>query len=85
MPFEIEYKINGRKVSESEWTRHIANEAKSVAVEELKGRVAKLRCPVHGRSPKVVTTTKVGDRVKFQIEACCDDMLKRAQEVAVGR
>jgi hypothetical protein len=39
MGFELKYKINGREVSRSEWERHIAEEAKSVATNEWRDRV----------------------------------------------
>ncbi|OAI39848.1 hypothetical protein AYO39_02360 [Actinobacteria bacterium SCGC AG-212-D09] len=85
MGIQLQYKINGRKVSHAEWLRHLGEEAKAKAVDDVKARVARLRCPTHGKSPRAVRTTKSGDRVNFEISACCDRMLKRAQEVAVGR
>jgi Ser-tRNA(Ala) deacylase AlaX len=82
--FEFNYQINGRKVSKDEWMRHIADEARSKAAAELSARVARLRCPVHNESPKVLRTTKTGDRISFDIQACCKTMLEQAQRVAVG-
>ncbi len=36
--FEFNYKINGRKVSQDEWMRHLADEARSAPAEELSVR-----------------------------------------------
>ena len=85
MGFELEYKIDGRKVSKDAWLRHISDEAQTEAVKELEQRVTKLRCSVHGISPRIVQKTKHGGRFEFNISACCDQMLRRAQEVAIGR
>jgi hypothetical protein len=82
--FEFNYEINGRKVSQDEYMRHIAAEARSMASKELQARVAHLRCPVHNQSPRILRTTRTGQQIKFDIQACCDTMLKRAQEVALG-
>jgi hypothetical protein len=84
MGFEFDYMIKGRKVTKEQWLRHIAEEAKTTTIEDLKQRVTRLRCRVHGRSPRVVRTTRTGDNVRFEIEACCPDMRDRAEQVAIG-
>jgi hypothetical protein len=63
--FEFEYKINGRKVSQDEWIRHMGEEAKAKPLkglpDEIRADVSRLRCPVHGESPKVVESSVIDD------------------------
>lgn len=85
--FEFNYQIDGRKVSKDEWMRHLGQEAVAKAMpqvaQEREAEVVELRCGVHGESPTVTHTTS-GDQIKFQIKACCDELLEQAQKVAVG-
>ena len=85
MGFELEYKIDGRKVSLDEWTRHLADEAQKLAADELKTRISRLRCATHGKSPTLTVGRKVGSKIEMKVEACCDEMLERAQQLVGGR
>jgi hypothetical protein len=83
--FEFDYKIDGRKVSKEEFMWHLADEAKSAAVDGLQVRVARLRCPVHGQSPRVVNSTTNGDTTHIELAACCEDVRDRAGREAFAR
>ncbi len=86
--FEMNYEIDGRKVSQEEWLRSLkkeaTEEAMSSVVEEIEAEVARLRCPVHGEHPKVVTAKIEGNRLTTEISACCDEMLEKAEKAAAG-
>jgi hypothetical protein len=75
----LEYRIHGRRVSESEWQKHLDDSARDIAVEALKKKVGNIRCPTHGQTAKLVVGAQHGDRLEMKIQACCDDLLKRAQ------
>ena len=82
----FEYKIGGRTVSQEEWVRHLGQEAVERAKPDLlaniKADISELRCSVHGQSPKIVKTEWRGNSLHTSISACCDAMLKRAQQAA---
>lgn len=75
----IEYRIDGRRVSQTEWQRHLADSARDIAVDALKHKIQHIRCSVHGRAAKLIVGAQRGDRLEMKIEACCDDLLKRAE------
>jgi hypothetical protein len=88
--FEFNYQDeHGRKISQEEWIRGLAEEATATAMPSLakkvNAEVARLRCPVHGEHPKVVKSTIDGNRLTTEISACCDEMRDRAQKVAAGQ
>jgi hypothetical protein len=88
MGFEIDYKLNGHKVTQQQWIKGMADEAvKKGLVEiekEVHRKVASLRCPTHQQTP-TIRTRIVGHELRSEIRACCDPMRDRAQMIATRR
>jgi hypothetical protein len=76
----LEYKINGRKVSSEEWFRHLADEARTKATEEVEQRLARVSCPVHGKKPQV-SKRQTADGFTFDLSGCCQAAIDEAQRV----
>jgi hypothetical protein len=77
----IRYSIDGRTVSEAEWNRHVFHDApRKIAVEALQEKVSRLRCSTHGQAPKLAVGRETPNGFEMKLEACCDDLLKRAQQ-----
>ena len=79
MSFKMEW--NGDNLIEDLKKTAIKEGLRSVE-QEVRRDVSALRCPAHGESPKVVSSSISGDRLTTKISACCDDMLDKAQKVA---
>jgi hypothetical protein len=76
----LKYSIDGRQVSEAEWNRHVFHDApRRIALDALQKRVSHLRCAVHGRPPKLAAGRDTVAGFEIKVEACCDDLLRRAQ------
>ena len=69
----LKFRVGGRTVSRSEFTRSIENEVKPIAGKALVAQVRAVRCPVHHQTPTNVHQTARG--IEF---ACCCDALKQA-------
>lgn len=81
---EIRYEVNGRQVSREEWVRSFEDElaaGMAEVVEQATADVRALRCPEHDQSPQVTVVTENGG-TRMQIETCCEDLERRALEVA---
>lgn len=71
-----------------EVARRFAQQADDANIASLEQRarrdVSALRCPVHQQTPAVLSATRVGNRLAFQVSACCDEMKIKAERVAAG-
>jgi hypothetical protein len=76
----IEYRIDGRRVSSTEWQKHLVTASRDIAIGALKDKVQRIRCPVHGQAPKLIVGTRRGDHLDMNLQACCDDLLNQAKK-----
>jgi len=77
----LEYKIGNRKVSESQFKRHLADAARDKVTEAAVDRIESVRCPRHGKRVRVVKTMRKGKNVNFEFSGCCDEAISKAQRV----
>ena len=89
MGFEMEWRdSHGRKVSREQWTKSLQDKAVGAALKDLEkqihGKVAALRCRVHGERPNIKTKIE-GHLIKSEITACCEDMTAKAQKIATNQ
>ena len=78
MTFKMEYKIGGRKVSQREWERHIAEAPLEAVKDEIRQRVGRIRCPKHGTTA-TVTLARVSNGFDTKMSGCCDDLVEAAR------
>lgn len=76
----VEYRIGNRKVSKAQWDKHLEESVKDAAIDGLRQQISQLRCPVHGKAAKLVVGRQTGSKMEMKIEACCDQLLQRAQQ-----
>jgi hypothetical protein len=69
---KFEWKLNGRAVAPGQLGQEVAKSIESEIVSRAKSAVARVRCPVHGSSPRNVRVSRSGDSLHFQYECCCD-------------
>jgi hypothetical protein len=66
---KISYKVGGRTVSSSkEFVRELEKEVKKRAHRVAADHVARVRCPVHGRTPRLLKQDVSGTTFEF----CCE-------------
>jgi hypothetical protein len=78
-----EFTIGGRRVTEQAFMRNLRESAHDAAIDSVQEHLRRVRCPKHGQTPRVKPTGARGSSPKFEIEACCDALMKRAT-AAVG-
>jgi hypothetical protein len=79
---EMRYEIDGRKVSEDEWLKHLEDEAvRSVreAVADAAKRAAAIPCPEHGEYASI-SIQPSAEGATVHVQACCKAEETRAQE-----
>lgn len=60
-----------RNVSPEQWFADLERDALGLATQQLQQRADKIRCPTHGKAARVHYAGKHGDRLSYDIEACC--------------
>jgi hypothetical protein len=78
----LEYRIGNRKVSKTEWERHLREEPLRQVKEEVKRRIEGARCPVHGTRPSVAFRGS-GAQLQWDVSACCEQGVEAATR-AIG-
>jgi len=74
----MEYRIGNRKVSRSEWERHLREAPLEAVKDDVRKKIARVRCPIHGQRPRVEFRKTVRG-FDTSITGCCDDVVKHAQ------
>lgn len=74
MKFEMEYTVGGRKVSASQFGNELEKAVMQEAEEGISRVITSVRCPVHHSSPSHITSSRHGDQLRWQWEACCDEL-----------
>lgn len=55
-----------------------------LAAANVRAAVEATRCPTHGERARVTRMRTVGRSVEFDVEGCCDDLVRQAQS-AIGQ
>jgi hypothetical protein len=92
--FELEYRLDGRRVTADQFSRGMVDKARDAALDGARRRigsirlarrrdrlelVGKLGCPVHGKRASVSEQRVSGDRFEFDISGCCDESVAQAK------
>lgn len=70
--FKFEWKVNGRTVAPNQVGRELTKSLQGEIVSRAKIAVARVRCPVHGSSPRNIRVSGSRGNLRFQYESCCD-------------
>jgi len=76
---DIQFKINGRAVSPNRIGDVLEKAIYDHVIESVKKKLGSVRCPKHGKSPKVTIVGKSIDKVEYQITGCCQDVIDRTR------
>lgn len=79
MRFELEYALNGRRVSQRQFLDGMQQEARNMAVRAATERIESVRCRQHGQRARATLKSQRGDRLEFSITGCCDHLVAAAQ------
>jgi hypothetical protein len=71
---DLEYRIGGRRVSQDEWMKSIVDEARGAALSQVQAKVESLRCPDHGRGPRLTAQVPAGTDVNLSFDVCCEKL-----------
>ena len=79
MGFELEYTLNGRRVSQRQFFDGMQQEVHDAAVRAATERIESVRCRQHGQRARATLKNQRGDRLEFSITGCCDQLIEAAQ------
>ena len=83
MGIGLEYRVDGRRVSQDEFFTGMEQKVTGMASDQVRTAVERTRCAKHGRHARVVSSRKTARGFQFDIEGCCDDLIERAQRAAL--
>lgn len=76
MSFEMQYEINGQKVSEAAWRKHVFEEEPRRIVrehmEEIASRAKAIKCPEHGAGAVNAEVVESGGTYSVKTDCCCE-------------
>lgn len=76
---DLRFEINGRRVD----PRNIGDALTAVLMDavakEIKRKVGMCRCPVHGKGPTVVGKGCSADKMAFEVEGCCENLIEEVR------
>jgi len=73
---EVAFEIDGKPLDPDRLGDAFAKAALRHVRESLRNTLAGVRCPQHGRAPKVVCNGIRGDRLSFEVAGCCQDLVE---------
>jgi hypothetical protein len=79
MGVEVECSLDGRTVSREKFFEGIAGEIRKDAVEHVETKLESVRCPDHGKRPKV-TVSETADGFDVRVTGCCDKLIGQATD-----
>ena len=56
----------------------IEKDVMNLAASNVRAAVEATQCPTHGEHARVTRMRTVGKRVEFDVEGCCDDLVRQA-------
>lgn len=78
MGVEIEYTLGGRKVSRNQFFSGIDGQMREAAVDQVRSKIGRTRCPEHGQTAVVSEVRETRDGFDLNITGCCDALVQRA-------
>lgn len=79
MGFELEYTLNGRRVTQRQFLDGLQKQVVDEAISTAKSRIEATRCRRHGQRARATLASQHGDRYEFSISGCCDELVRAAQ------
>ncbi|MBL0208784.1 MAG: hypothetical protein IPP84_12815 [Propionivibrio sp.] len=76
---ELRFEINGRRVDPRNIGDALTAAVIDVAAKEIKKKVGACRCPEHGKSPTVVGKGRSADKLTFEVEGCCEKLIREVK------
>lgn len=71
---KLEWKLNGRTVPPNRVADELAKSIKQAATDKVKHAIALVRCPVHGGGASNIRVERMGSKMNFTFNACCDGL-----------
>lgn len=72
---DVSFEINGRKVQPNQIGDVLTKTVLANVAEQVKKNVGSVRCPDHGKSPKIVCKGKSIENLSFEISGCCETLI----------
>lgn len=83
--FKVEWKVDGKKVRPdqlgAEMMKVIESGVAKQTQKAMEGKLAHLRCEVHGERPRILSPRLAHEKLQFSLHTCCDEMTERAKAV----
>jgi len=73
--FEVEYRLNGRKVTANQLGDALQQQAVAAAADEVKRKVSTMLCREHSRAAKIVVNSSPRSEARLTVEGCCDEFI----------
>ena len=78
----ISFEVNGKKVAPDQLAKEMEKALVRETAEELEQQLAGMTCATHGKRPRIRAEQGASfDSLTFEVTACCDDLMERAQAV----
>ena len=78
---KLTWKFNGRTVPANRVADELTKAVRAKAGDAAKDTIARVRCPVHGTSPRNIRRSVSGGAFRFEYDSCCE----RLQQAVNGR
>jgi hypothetical protein len=76
---DLRFEINGRRVDPRNIGDVLTAAVMDAATKEIKRKVGMCRCPVHGKGPTVVGKGRSADKMTFEVEGCCEELIREVK------
>ncbi len=79
--FKLEFSVNGRKVPLNRMAEEMEKAMSNGVSKQVAEKLARVRCPVHGQTPRVEPKGQSLSDLSFNLKTCCDELMERAKAV----
>ena len=77
---DISFEINGKKVNADRVGNALEAEALKNISGQIKDKLRGIKCPEHGKAPKLIVKGRNLDNLSFEVAGCCDALIERVKE-----
>jgi hypothetical protein len=82
MGVDVEYKLNGRRVTRDQFFGGLEGQLRRAAIDQMRARVERVRCPQHGQAARLSSTRETRGSLEFTLSGCCNALVARARRAA---
>lgn len=72
---DVSFEINGCKVQPNQIGDVLTKAVLSSVALQIKEKVGSVRCPDHGKSPKIICKGKSIENLGFEVSGCCETLV----------